>query len=143
MSIFEPFEAEPTCAGACTLFRDGHRLHPVQHRLAFCSPWAWRSALVLWVFGNEALLTYWGTNRAFSVWHHEPLDQLLSEGQDVEVNENLRVLRAADAWSVQVEGGLGPVDTPDDLQGWADRVGHSVVDPRTGRTVTPLTACDG
>lgn len=137
MSNFEQFDSRRVCEPDCSQYRPGHRMHFIQHRLAVSTPWAWRSALVLWVKDNEALLTYWEHEATFSLWHHQPLDGLIIESQTVELNENFHVLRADDFWSVTVTGGLGKVATPPNLKEWANRVGHNVYDPEMGDTVSP------
>ncbi len=97
-----------TCPGelGCAMSAPGHDLHPMQRVVTAATPSSWVDAVV-----GEVTPDGWATlhaaddDRAFRVWHHEPLAGL-SQGEPVALHGTYHVLAQGQRWwNVLVDGG--------------------------------------
>jgi hypothetical protein len=118
----------------CGSFHGGHQVHPIQARKVGETPWGWRDAIVTAVDGLVVQVAYLGHDDARPVvWHHRSLAEVLAPGDPVRLHEQYFVLGCPAGWfSVYVEGGLGPVPTPQAPELWAGQTSAGIVDVGTG-----------
>jgi hypothetical protein len=125
----------PTEHQRCSRFEPGHNLHWELAGYIAWTPWGWRNAVVTATGWPGLEVHYLDGDHPVELWHHA--DLALPLGAPVRVHEGGGAVAGPFGWaSVEVGGGLGPVDDPADPEVWRAELVRPVLDLRSGY-VTP------
>ena len=121
----------------CQSYRAGHNVHFIQARLTGQAPWGWRDATVTAIDGLTVNLAYVEAGTEIRLWHHRDLSSVLRIGSPVRLHEQYHVLGTPVGWLCVelLEGRLGAVPEPVDVEAWRSQQTPGVVNLQTGLAV--------
>lgn len=121
--------------GYCQIYHPGHNMHFIHAQYVGRTPWGWRDGVVDYLTPEGwAVVRYLFEDGAARVWHHAKLAKFVKPGDSVRLHEQDHALGGPFGWvNVAVQGGLGPVPEPADVQAWAQKTTAGVVSLSTGR----------
>ena len=126
----------PCTESPCRSYAPGHLVHVIHAKHVARTPWQWRDGVVTGLDGETLRVAYLEHDHELTLWHHVPLDDVVSVGSPVRVHEKHHVLGGPFGWvSLVITNRLGDLPDPVHPELFAADVVVPIVDLHTGRAL--------